>query len=247
MSSLLQALLDGPSGSTVKPVKRSLVGQLKEAMRNNESFTLSPRGIKLLLTMVESGTNFKDPFSSGGSALDDGDLKASGLEASSAGAKYGIRDSDDFPKEEGGNGERDRGELEQRQPMFGPETALVAPDCTPGGREDIPDSVIHSMKIVAGEDVQEYTPGAAPAAPPATPPTPPPSPAPQGHPIPVKLPSSPQPAPSPQHESVSVLSVVSATKALRKGSAKQNSRKVIKKEMTAAERAAISKLSGPAD
>jgi hypothetical protein len=219
--------------------RNGLVENLRESARLGESMTLSGGEVRCLLRLVEESS--KDPFSSD-SVLDDGDLKTLGVETEEVGEQYGLIDHEDVPKEEGEGVEP--GELSSKQPIFGPESALVAPDCTPGGREDIPASILKSMKVVSGEEeVEEYRKEQ------------------EEVPISSQTPQAPRQIPQisrPQiqreepiqpkaTESVSPISILKTTKALREGSKKQNSRKVIKKVLTEEQRAAISKLGGSFD
>jgi len=221
------------------PVRRSLIETLRESHEREQSVTLRPSEVRQLLRIIEN-KSFRDPFETDKSVLDDGDLKSLGLKTNGEGEKYGLRDTKDFPKE---NGEKDKGDLVNKQPIFGPESALVAPDCTPGGRDDIPRSVLHSMKILSGEEAEkEYNPGhkeqrvEEPQQPEVVRQT-------IGSPR-EPQPREPQPRVQPQESAISILKV---TKTLREGSKKQNSRRVIKKALTEEQRSAISALSGPAD
>ena len=220
-----------------KPVGRPIIQAIREACKLNESITISPSEARSLLGLVEN-QSMADPFASGKSVLDDGDLKSLGLETNEEGEKYGLHDQKDFPKSV--DGERDEGDLVNKQPVFGPESAIVAPDCTPGGRDDIPRSVLHSLKVLSGEDdVKEYRQEERPKE--------------------EKVDINPgqqmkyfssqaEPEPKPQTpKQESAVSILKATKLLREGSRKQNSRKVIKKALTDEQRAAIAALSGPAD
>jgi hypothetical protein len=243
--SLLNMLLDGESSPPArrrraveesKGSQRNLVESLRKSARLGESMTLSRGEVRYLLKMVEEASS--DPFSSG-SVLDDGDLRTLGVETKEVGELYGLRDHEDIPKEEGE--EAEAGELSSKQPIFGPESALVAPDCTPGGREDIPASVINSMKVLVGEEeTEEYKREPEPQEP-------------QAHRSlswtqmrPQRREQSPEP-PAKAVENVSPLAILKTTKALRESSKKYNSRRVVKKILTEEQRAAIAKLGGASD
>jgi hypothetical protein len=269
MSNLLLSLLDGPSRHHPTPERRptverradsferrsrfserrrepNLVESLRRSASMGESVTLNGSEVRRLLRLIEA--THADPFASGDSVLDDSDLKTLGVEAGQVGDQYGLRDHGDVPREEEPDPEFGElsGELSNKQPLFGPESALVAPDCTPGGRDDIPDSVLRSMKVLSGEeDVEEYTGPVEDQD--------------QGEPIRSQVgpiqnrgvqqrSRTEQPRPEqPKVESASPISILRVTKMLREGSKKQHSRKVIKKELTEEQRAAISKLGGPSD
>jgi len=258
MSKLLHILLNNRADTLSPPISRpvsrhrvverssdsrnGLVENLRESARLGESMMLSRGEVRFLLKLVEESS--KDPFSSD-SVLDDGDLKTLGVETEEVGEQYGLIDHKDIPKEE--EEEVEPGELSSKQPIFGPESALVAPDCTPGGREDIPASILKSMKVVSGEEeVEEYKreQEEAPSYPQA----------PQTPQAPRQVPQIPRPQTQREEpmqpkatESVSPISILKTTKALREGSRKQNSRKVIKKTLTEEQRAAIAKLGGSFD
>lgn len=251
MSKLLQILLDSESRPPVTQVSRprvlerskdsptSLMENLRKSAKLGESMMLSRSEVRYLLKLVEESS--RDPFSSD-SVLDDGDLKALGVETKEVGEQYGLIDHEDVPKEEEEGVEA--GELSSKQPIFGPESALVAPDCTPGGREDIPASVIKSMKVISGEDeVEEYRKEEDPIQSPQVSQSQSPR---QMQQIPRPQRREEQPE-SPKVESVSPIAILKTTKALRENSKKQNSRRVIKKVLTEEQRAAIAKLGGAPD
>jgi hypothetical protein len=122
--------------------------------------------------------------------------------------------------------------------MFGPESALVAPDCTPGGREDIPTSVLRSMMVVSGDDekeeVEEYRKEDSPRQ--------------MSRPQPqMSRPQSQMSRGESTAESASPLLILRTIKTLREESKKQNSRRVIKKTLTEEQKAAVAKLGGSSD
>jgi hypothetical protein len=260
MSKLLQILLNNSGKSSWTPTsvsrhrvveeshsRNGLMENLRRSARFGESMTLSRREVNCLLRLVE-GTS-KDPFSSD-SVLDDGDLKTLGVETKEIGEQYGLIDHKDTPKEDEDG--VSPGELSSKQPMFGPESALVAPDCTPGGREDIPTSVLRSMMVVSGDDekeeVEEYRKEDSPRQmsrpqPQMSRPQPQMS-RPQSQ---MSRPQSQMPRGESTAESASPLLILRTIKTLREESKKQNSRRVIKKTLTEEQKAAVAKLGGSSD
>jgi hypothetical protein len=252
MQKLLLSLLNGSDEPRVERrrtrLERRHVGerrgnQLVENLRRSatigESVILSENEVKQVLRLIEAAN--ADPFSSGESVLDDGDLKTLGVEVGEVGNQYGLKDHGDVPR--GHQEANDDGELSNRQPLFGPESALVAPDCTPGGRDDIPDSVLRSMKVLSGdEEVAEYEKSTE---------------------VHQRREEEPQRHQEPRHqeprhqeprlrapsttESASPIDILRTTRSLRETSKKQNSRRVIKKVLTEEQKAAIAKLGGPSD
>jgi hypothetical protein len=201
---------------------------------------LSENEVRQVLKLIEAAN--ADPFSSGESVLDDGDLKTLGVEVGEVGNQYGLKDHGDVPRDH--QEANDDGELSNKQPLFGPESALVAPDCTPGGRDDIPDSVLRSMKVLSGdEEVAEYEKST------------------EVHQRREEEPRHQEPRhQEPRHqeprqqlrapsttESASPIDILRTTRSLRETSKKQNSRRVIKKVLTEEQKAAIAKLGGPSD
>ena len=219
-----------------RSVRRPVIQAIREACRLNESITISPSEARSLLGLVEN-QSMADPFASGKSVLDDGDLKSLGLGTNEEGEKYGLHDQEDFPK--GSEGDRDKGDLVNKQPVFGPESAIVAPDCTPGGRDDIPRSVLHSLKVLAGEDeVKEYRQEDKPKEEDSVVPG-------QRYSSQAEPEARQKAQTQPKQESA--VSILKATRMLREGSKKQNSRRVVRKALTEEQRAAIAGLSGSAD
>jgi hypothetical protein len=124
---------------------------------------------------------------------------------------------------------------------------LVAPDCTPGGKEDIPSSVLKSIKVLSGEEEtkeyeSDYSQQRVPQEPRMFP---------QGEPRgtePRRVEQGRDETPrGAQTERSDPASIIKVTRALREGSKKQHSRRVIKKILTDEQRAAISKLGGSND
>jgi hypothetical protein len=225
------------------------VESLRESVRIGEPILLSEADARKILRMVEASQ--ADPFSSTRSVLDDGDLKTLGVKSGEVGEQYGLRDHGDVPKEDF-ESEEETGELSNKQPLFGPESALVAPDCTPGGKEDIPSSVLKSIKVLSGEEEtkeyeSDYSQQRVPQEPRMVP---------QGEPRrtepnrvePGRVEPGREETPrGAQTERSDPASIIKVTRALREGSKKQHSRRVIKKILTDEQRAAISKLGGSND
>lgn len=236
--SLIHVLLDGPKPAATRMthtgrVSRvpSLLESIKEAARNSESLTLSEGEVRQLVRILEKSY---DPFSVGKSVLDAGDLEALEVEASSVGKQYGIPEPKDSPEDDHGGTDPN---LSKKQPIFGPESALVAPDCTPGADEDIPASVLSSLDVLAGEEPKELPPEGIqtePSRSPALPTMPR-----------VRQPETRRTQPE-QSESVALAAIRNA-RSLRENLGPRTSRRTIKKALTPEQLQVISKLSGPAD
>lgn len=165
-SDLVSSLLGGVTSHAfsserclpVQPItERSLKRLLGESV--NTGVSLSGEQARVLVQMLERG----DPFKNG--KLDTRDVEVLGIDYDDDQNRGGFENDD----QDNSNKLNDRKQddlLMRPQPIFGPETAVVAPNATPGYDAPIPKSVLSAMEILMPKsDYQDYSPAGPTASP----------------------------------------------------------------------------------
>lgn len=238
-TSLTEELLYGGAGQTRQAGGGSPDVRKKLLESRVTGVTLSPSEVRQLLKMIESG-----PFYGNGKPfLTAGDASTLGLPEIGRSEEVGFY-------RRGERGEFEHGEEERKpdhgskQPVFGTEAALIAPDCTPGWDAPIPQSALNALQ--GAQELVEVPPQSqeprqtTPQAPHA--PRPQPSPTPR----PPQTPSRP-PTPTPEGSG----SVSEAINRVKKRRLEEQERKrasaAMSRSRPTAKLPAPSALMGPSD